>query len=229
MLLLPGCEAIGERCTTGCLTQPGEKLHIRGMSIGGRFGRPRVMLTSLGMSTVERTDAQPKATSCRPSVIVTAGAVVGQVVLVNPHPNAVRISLAFVDLGDGLPVQIVFGGQYLVKQRELVPVAPPGARVTTLNGLEVPRTKKMRNRRYRGQRSHGMLCSLDELGWTVDGPDEVAVLRRLKPGDSLDGIPTRRRFDHVVQPRTLWQAQAETVVLDRITEWRFRAGQTVTR
>jgi tRNA-binding EMAP/Myf-like protein len=145
--------------------------------------------------------------------------VAGQVVAVSRHPNAVRIWLAFVDLGDGLPVTIVFGGRYMVQERELVPVAPPGARVVTLNGLDVPQTKKMRNRKYRGQRSHGMLCSLDELGWIADGPDEVAVLRRLKPGDSLDLIDEDRRVEHVVRP-WCFRGEADTVVLDTITERR---------
>jgi tRNA-binding EMAP/Myf-like protein len=175
------------------------------------------------MSTVERVEAQPVTNCCQSWVIVTTGAVVGRVIAVNPHPNAARIWLALVDIGVGLPVQIVFGGQYQVRQRDLVPVAPPGARVTMLNGLEVPRIRKMRNRKYRGQTSHGMLCSLDELGWTFDGPDEVAVLRGLEPGDSLDGILPECRFDHVVRPRL------RTQVLDRITAYRFRAGQTVTR
>jgi len=74
-----------------------------------------------------------------------------------------------------------------------------------------------------------MLCSLDELGWTVEGPDEVAILRWLAPGDSLDGIPTTLRFDHVVRPQPLRQARADTLVLDMITEHRLWAGQTVTR
>jgi tRNA-binding EMAP/Myf-like protein len=168
------------------------------------------------MSTV---NAQLIAKPCRAPVIVTAGAVAGQVVAVSRHPNAVRIWLAFVDLGGGLPVTIVFGGRYMVQERDLVPVAPPGARVMALNGLDAGRTKKMRNRKYRGQRSHGMLCSLDELGWTVDGPDEVAVLRRLKPGDSLDFIDKDRRVEHVVRP-WCFRRETDTVVLDTITEHR---------
>jgi hypothetical protein len=34
-----------------------------------------------------------------------------------------------------------------------------------------------------------MLCSLDELGWTRSAPDQVAVLRDVTPGDSLDNRP----------------------------------------
>jgi hypothetical protein len=38
-----------------------------------------------------------------------------------------------------------------------------------------------------------MLCSLDELGWLRNGPDEVAVLRDLALGQSLDDLPAERR------------------------------------
>ena len=33
-----------------------------------------------------------------------------------------------------------------------------------------------------------MLCSLAELGWNEDGPDEVALLCNVTPGDSLDKV-----------------------------------------
>jgi hypothetical protein len=44
-----------------------------------------------------------------------------------------------------------------------------------------------------------MLCSLDELGWAQGGPDEVAILHGLNPGDSLDNIPAECRADIVVR------------------------------
>lgn len=109
----------------------------------------------------------------------TEGVVAGRVLAVNPHPNADFIRLATVDLGRGQAVQIVFGGPPIVRSGHLVPVAVPGARL--------PGVKKMRRRNYRGQSSYGMLCSLAELGWDPAGPDEVALLRNVQPGDSLDG------------------------------------------
>jgi tRNA-binding EMAP/Myf-like protein len=100
---------------------------------------------------------------------------------VRDHPNGDRIWLADVDLGrGGQPVQIVFGGEPVVRPDSLVPVAPPGSR---LHGV------KMRRRNYRGQASYGMLCSLAELGWDPGVTDRVAMLApsaRLKPGTSLD-------------------------------------------
>lgn len=137
-----------------------------------------------------------------PPVIVATGAIVGRVVSVREHPRAERIWLATVDLGDGLPVQIVFGGKYRVRPGELVPVAPPGALVMAVarDGLAISRTKKMRCRRYRGERSHGMLCSLEELGWVVGGPDEVAILRHVSPGDRLDDLPAERQAEIMNRP-----------------------------
>jgi tRNA-binding EMAP/Myf-like protein len=131
--------------------------------------------------------------------VITSGAVVGRVVKVVDHPGAQRIRLAYVDLGDGGgPVQIVFGGPPVVKPENLVAVAPPGARVANARTV-----KKMRRRRYRGESSHGMLCSLDELGWAVGAPDEVAILRNVRAGDSLDGLSLRRRASIIESPRPM--------------------------
>jgi tRNA-binding EMAP/Myf-like protein len=145
-------------------------------------------------------------------IIHIAGAVVGRVSRVAPHPGGERIWLAFVDLGKGEPaVQIVFGGQREVKPGELVPVAPPGARVTVDQADGSPRVKKMRSRRYRGERSHGMLCSLNELGWLRDGPDEVALLRDLPVGSSLDDVLPERYSVHMLDWRQADVLQSEAV------------------
>lgn len=64
---------------------------------------------------------------------------------------------------------------------------------------------RMRSRNYRGVRSQGMLCSLNELGWTIGGPDEVAVFRDLIPGFPLDEVPVEnrpkvvKRWDRVIE------------------------------
>jgi tRNA-binding EMAP/Myf-like protein len=131
-----------------------------------------------------------------PSVIISiAGAVVGEVRRVRPHPQGDFIWLAEVWLGNGADqLQIVFGGDRQLFGDELVPVAPPGS----LARDESQRWRKMRARNYRGQRSQGMLCSLEELGWLRHGPNEVAVLCDLAPGYRLDDLDAVRRPEVVL-------------------------------
>lgn len=112
-------------------------------------------------------------------VVVDSGAVSGRVLEVADHPHADRLWQCQVDIGGGHKLGIVFGGTYRVRPGDNVPVAPPGARLSS--------GKKMRTRSYRGRRSEGMLCSLDELGWAVGGPDAVAIL----PPDMDPGIPLK--------------------------------------
>ena len=108
---------------------------------------------------------------------------VGRVVRAEAHPNADRIRIAIVDLGDGRDLQIVYGGTRVLQPGDLVPVAPPGSRL--------PNGTKMRRRRYRGVPSDGMLCSFQEMsGASAAGPDEVHVLpSTLRPGLPIDNVP----------------------------------------
>jgi phenylalanyl-tRNA synthetase beta chain len=115
-------------------------------------------------------------TTVRRRAVVLSGAVAGRVIAVTDHPDGDHIRIALVDVGSGDPLQIVFGGPPIIHPGHIVPVAPVGARTTA---------GRMRRRRYRGVVSHGMLCSLVELGWVPDSPDEVAVLPWLHPGDPL--------------------------------------------
>lgn len=122
-------------------------------------------------------------------IIQTVGAFAARVTSVRPHPHGDFIWLTNVDLRDGNPAaQIVFGGTRQIAPGDLVPVAPPGARVLQRCERHGERVRKMRARNYRGQRSHGMLCSLDELGWLTGGPNEVAILQDVEAGQSLDHL-----------------------------------------
>ncbi|NMA69697.1 MAG: phenylalanine--tRNA ligase subunit beta, partial [Desulfitobacterium sp.] len=80
--------------------------------------------------------------------------VVGEIATLERHPNADKLWICDVNLGDNKSATIVTGAQnLLVKDR--VPVALPG---TTLpDGLKIKVTK------LRGVESSGMLCSTEEL------------------------------------------------------------------
>ena len=85
--------------------------------------------------------------------------VVGQVVKINPHPDADRLQVCDVDIGAGESLQIVCGAANVQEQGKY-PVATVGAELP--NGLTIKRSK------LRGVESLGMLCSSKELGLADD-------------------------------------------------------------
>jgi tRNA-binding EMAP/Myf-like protein len=115
-----------------------------------------------------------------------AGVVVGRVIEIRPHPRRNLIWLSTVDIGTGCKPQIVWGGIPIVQAGSLVPVAQPGAWLPPNNAK--PNRYKIRRRRYAGEISEGMLCSLAELGWDADITNWVALLDAsagLHPGQPL--------------------------------------------
>ena len=117
----------------------------------------------------------------------TKSVMVGRVVEILPHPDGDLIWLAKVDIGRKHQPQIVWGGVPVVTQGSLVPVAVPGTWLPATR--DKARPYKIRRRRYRGERSEGMLCSLAELGWDSSEADRVALLdaaANLDVGESLN-------------------------------------------
>ncbi|QBZ98079.1 phenylalanine--tRNA ligase subunit beta [Flavobacterium sangjuense] len=87
------------------------------------------------------------------------GVVVGHVLTCEKHPDADRLSITTVDLGDGTPVQIVCGASNVAKGQK-VPVATIGTKLFDKDGVEF----EIKKGKIRGQESHGMICAEDELG-----------------------------------------------------------------
>ncbi len=85
--------------------------------------------------------------------------VVGKVLEIVRHENSDHMWICQVDVGEGEPVQIVTGAQN-VKQDDLVPVAKHNSYLP--GGVHITKGK------LRGEKSNGMLCSLKELGLTVN-------------------------------------------------------------
>jgi phenylalanyl-tRNA synthetase beta chain len=83
------------------------------------------------------------------------GVVVGHVLEREQHPNADKLSKCLVDIGEGEPVQIICGAPNVAKGQK-VAVAKVGA--------VLPGNFKIKKAKLRGEESHGMICSLQELG-----------------------------------------------------------------
>ena len=105
------------------------------------------------------------------------GVVVGHVEACSKHPNADKLSLTMVDIGETEPVQIVCGAPN-VAEGQKVAVATIGTTLYTEEG----EAWKIKKGKIRGEESHGMICAEDELG-LGDSHDGIMVLsEELKPG-----------------------------------------------
>jgi phenylalanyl-tRNA synthetase beta chain len=87
------------------------------------------------------------------------GIVVGHVLTCIQHPDADRLKITTVDLGDGVPVQIVCGASNVAAGQK-VPIATIGTTLYDKEGVAFT----IKKGKIRGQESHGMICAEDELG-----------------------------------------------------------------
>lgn len=111
------------------------------------------------------------------------GVVVGHVKACSKHPNADKLSLAMVDIGESAPVQIVCGAPNVAKGQN-VAVATIGTTLFSTEG----EAWKIKKGKIRGEESHGMICAEDELG-LGDSHDGILVLAEgLTPGTPCSEI-----------------------------------------
>jgi phenylalanyl-tRNA synthetase beta chain len=109
---------------------------------------------------------------------------VGKVLDVAPHPNADRLRVCQVDVGEGDARQIVCGA-WNFEAGATVAVALPGA---FLPILDVP----LDERELRGQSSRGMILAEDEIGLGEDHAGIMVLPGGVEPGTPLiDVLPIR--------------------------------------
>jgi len=123
---------------------------------------------------------------------------VGRVLEVEAHPNADRLRVCQVDVGEGDARQIVCGA-WNFDAGATVAVALPGAYLPI---LDVP----LDERELRGQSSRGMILAEDEIGLGDDHAGIMVLAEGPEPGTPLvdvlpirdrvlDGTPTVNRVD----------------------------------
>jgi len=108
--------------------------------------------------------------------------VVGHVLSVEKHPDADKLNVTQVDVGDDEPVQIVCGAKNVVAGMKAC-----CAKV----GAVLPGDFKIKKAKLRGVPSHGMLCGATEIGLPDDGVDGLFVL----PEDAPIGMDVREYLD----------------------------------
>ena len=129
------------------------------------------LLTDLGLE-VEVVEAFESVTGG------LKGIVVGHVLTCEKHPDADKLKITTVDLGNGNePVQIVCGANNVAAGQK-VPVATIGTKLYDKDGnaFEIKKGK------IRGQESHGMICAEDEIGLGTSHDGIMVLSDDLKPG-----------------------------------------------
>ena len=111
------------------------------------------------------------------------GVVVGHVLTCKKHPNADRLKLTTVAIGQENPVQIVCGAPNVAAGQK-VPVATVG---TTLYTKE-NEAWKIKKGKIRGEESYGMICAEDELGLGNDHEGILILDESLTPGTPCSTI-----------------------------------------
>ena len=105
------------------------------------------------------------------------GIIVGEVLTCIKHPNADRLKVTTVDLGNGEPVQIVCGAPNVAVGQK-VPVATIGTKLYDGDGKEF----LIKKGNIRGEESHGMICAEDELGLGTDHEGILVLDSKTKIG-----------------------------------------------
>ena len=131
--------------------------------------------------------------------------VVGQIVKIDKHPDADKLVICQVDVGQEAPIQIVTGAPN-VFTGALVPVVLDGGRVAGgHDGSPLPEDGiKIKKGKLRGVESFGMMCSIEELGSSKemypDAPENGIYIFKegaVKPGD--DAVKALGLDDAVIE------------------------------
>ena len=123
------------------------------------------LVSQLTMAGLEVDAVQPVAG-------VFSGVVVGEVLSTVQHPNADKLKVCQVNVGQATPLQIVCGASNV----------RPGLKIpAALIGAVLPGDFKIKESKLRGENSFGMLCSEKELGLAASAeglmelPDQAPV------------------------------------------------------
>jgi phenylalanyl-tRNA synthetase beta chain len=154
-----------------------------------------------------------------------AGVVVGHVVECAKHPDADRLSVTLVDIGQGEPLQIVCGAPNVAEgQKVLVALVGSTLHMTDGNSIVIKKSK------IRGIESHGMICAEDELGL---GQSHAGILvldpsaRIGAPAAETLGLRADHLFEIGLTPNRADAMSHLGVARDLAAALRYRTGREI--
>lgn len=142
------------------------------------------ILTQSGLEVVGMTVFEPVQDSLK-------GLVIGQVMTCKKHPNADRLKVTLVDIGQSAPLRIVCGATNVQAGKKVV-VAPVGTLLYNNEGAAL----RIRKAKIRGEVSEGMICAEDEIGLGHAHEGIIILNTPLAPG-----TPATQHFN--TQPDTI--------------------------
>lgn len=111
------------------------------------------------------------------------GLIVGHVIKKEKHPDADRLSVTKVNIGNGSVVQIVCGAPNVACGQKVI-VAPVGAYVHPIQSEAF----QIRKAKIRGVISEGMICSGNEVGLNDDSDGILVLNSALTEGTALKDV-----------------------------------------
>jgi phenylalanyl-tRNA synthetase beta chain len=128
------------------------------------------ILTAIGLEVEEVSSSSPIPGNL-------AGVVIGKVVSCAKHPNADKLSVTTVDIGNGTIAPIVCGAPNVAVGQTVV-VATVGATLYPSKGepFEIKKAK------IRGEVSEGMICAEDEIGLGESHEGIIVINENVAPG-----------------------------------------------
>ncbi len=108
------------------------------------------------------------------------GLIIGEVITCDQHPNADKLKVTKVDIGNGVTLPIVCGAPNVAKGQKVV-VARDGVRLYPVNGESIT----LKKTKIRGEISDGMICAEDEIGMGKDHSGIIILDNGARIGSSF--------------------------------------------
>lgn len=155
------------------------KLYVKDLDVVGKVFSDRITMTGTKIETYEQLDKN------------LSKIVVAEIVKLEKHPDADKLVICQVNVGNNVIIQIVTGAQNVYEGMKC-PCVLVGGKVAASahDNKEYENGINIKEGKLRGVESYGMLCSIDELGRPKDlyaGEDGIYDLKEYdcKVGDDV--------------------------------------------